>query len=374
MDCRTVREKSEKLSIGREMKLSEPFLKLMRSKMAFDLFMTKPNPFRLLLFIAYTLDRDGSPNLYGCKKGESRVGYKICGLTDSEYRVAKQYLQEMGLAEFFTRGKGKGQKAYARLTNTNIFDPNITSKETEITQPNLRNNDAIELSKTFNLSHCKSDNYDHEINARNPINNAIASYNQQDHGCKINKEQENKSKEPRRKNSRLKQSSHTQAPTESLALAELLYQSIHLIFPNIKKPTDLNGWAMDIERIIRIDKRSYETVKEVIKYLPRDAFWCKNVLSGSKLRKQFEKLEQAKLENEIRRTTSPNRFASEIAWAKQQFRPIFENNRNALFSFEDELVIIGDKRHDQTNYTKIYFSSYGFEDQLDNALRKWGLK
>ncbi len=63
-----------------------------------------------------------------------------------------------------------------------------------------------------------------------------------------------------------------------------------------------------------------------------------------------------------------------MEWAKQQFRPIFESNKNAFFSFQEDFVIIGDKRKEHADYTKVYFSSYGFEDQLDNALRKWGLR
>ncbi|OGN61674.1 MAG: hypothetical protein A3F09_03480 [Chlamydiae bacterium RIFCSPHIGHO2_12_FULL_49_11] len=78
------------------------FIKLMRSGLGFDL-LKKPHACHLLHCIAMLVNRDGSPNLYGCKIGEARVGFKVCGLTDAQYRAAKKYLQEEGLAEFYTR-------------------------------------------------------------------------------------------------------------------------------------------------------------------------------------------------------------------------------------------------------------------------------
>lgn len=345
------------------------FLKAMRSPMLVELLTRNPNAFRLLFFIAFTLNRDGSPNPYRCKLGESRVSYKACGLTDAQFRTAKKYLQVAGFAEFFTRGQGKGKKAYAKLSNTQLFDPNIVPKEHLFEQHNQPNCDIIDTSKHSVLSNCVSDNYKSEIDAHHLINNAIVPHNHQKSEPNINEEQEEKNKEQRKKKSGV-----NQPPEHCIELAEKLYQSILLVHPHMKRPATLNGWAHEIERIIRIDGKSKERVQEIIEYLPHDAFWCNNVLSANKLRKQFEKLEQAKLERETRKATSTSRYASKVKWAKQQCGPIHGSDPNAYFEFHETFLVVGDRRRDESTYTKIYFNSNGFEDQLDNALRKRGFK
>lgn len=50
-------------------------------------------------------------------------------------------------------------------------------------------------------------------------------------------------------------------------------------------------WANDIRLTEEVDKRSIDRIKKVIEFSQRDSFWKQNILSGSKLRKQFDKLE-----------------------------------------------------------------------------------
>jgi hypothetical protein len=358
------------------MKASEGFLKAMRSSMLFELLRTKPNAFRLLFFIAYTLNRDGSHNLCGSQLGESRVSFKACGLTDAQYRTAKKYLQEKGLAEFETRGEGKGQKTYARLTSTELFDPNIDPKETYMEQRKLPNNNAIVNVNEKSSTHCEQDSCKHPISNGSCNNDAIASRNQHDVDRKNNDEQENKKNKEKRKklSSQGKELKQSKATEEGLRLAEKLYQSIQLAHPNIKRPTSFDAWGIEIDRIIRIDQKSPERVHEIIEYLPQDSFWCNQVLSGNKLRKQFERLEQSKAEKEMKKSTASGQIASRRDWAKQVCRPIHESNKKAYFAFQDLSMTIGVVGEDEEKYTTIYFSSHGFEEQVENALRKWGLK
>ena len=42
--------------------------------------------------------------------------------------------------------------------------------------------------------------------------------------------------------------------------------------------------------MIRIDKRTPDKIREVIDWCQADDFWCKNILSTNKLRKQYDKL------------------------------------------------------------------------------------
>jgi hypothetical protein len=49
-------------------------------------------------------------------------------------------------------------------------------------------------------------------------------------------------------------------------------------------------WAVDIDRMLRIDKRTTEEIDAVIRWCQSDSFWSANILSGAKLRKQYDKL------------------------------------------------------------------------------------
>jgi hypothetical protein len=49
-------------------------------------------------------------------------------------------------------------------------------------------------------------------------------------------------------------------------------------------------WSADIDKLHRIDGQSWERIREVIDWSQRDDFWHRNILSGSKLRKQFDRL------------------------------------------------------------------------------------
>ena len=49
-------------------------------------------------------------------------------------------------------------------------------------------------------------------------------------------------------------------------------------------------WADDIEKLIRIDQKSPETIREVILWAKSDNFWFSNIMSGKKLREKYETL------------------------------------------------------------------------------------
>lgn len=49
-------------------------------------------------------------------------------------------------------------------------------------------------------------------------------------------------------------------------------------------------WCNDIDKIIRLDKRKIEDLKQILVWLPQCRFWAKNIKSGKKLRKHFDDL------------------------------------------------------------------------------------
>lgn len=59
---------------------------------------------------------------------------------------------------------------------------------------------------------------------------------------------------------------------------------------NFRQP-DLDKWAVDIDKILRLDGRSESHLLNVIEWCQQDSFWQNNILSPSKLRKQLDRLE-----------------------------------------------------------------------------------
>jgi uncharacterized protein YdaU (DUF1376 family) len=55
-------------------------------------------------------------------------------------------------------------------------------------------------------------------------------------------------------------------------------------------PQGLAGWCGDIDKLLRIDNREVGEVEGIIRWSQSDPFWLTNILSGKKLRDQFDKL------------------------------------------------------------------------------------
>ena len=74
---------------------------------------------------------------------------------------------------------------------------------------------------------------------------------------------------------------------------EVLINSCLAVFPNSKVPTtpkEKEKWAMDIEKMLRLDHRTEEEIKEALQYAVTDNFWKSNIRSGKKFREKFETL------------------------------------------------------------------------------------
>ena len=78
---------------------------------------------------------------------------------------------------------------------------------------------------------------------------------------------------------------------ESKMLSKYFLQEIQNWYPKFKPPSNLTGWAKSIDEMIRLDKRTPEEIKEIIKWCQRDNFWRKNILSGTTLRLKFNRLQ-----------------------------------------------------------------------------------
>jgi hypothetical protein len=84
--------------------------------------------------------------------------------------------------------------------------------------------------------------------------------------------------------------SETKVSDISLKLANQLKSLMLINDPKVKTPNDLTKWAFDIDKLLRLDKRTEQEVSEVIEYSQHSEFWKPNILSGSKLREKFTTL------------------------------------------------------------------------------------
>jgi hypothetical protein len=60
-----------------------------------------------------------------------------------------------------------------------------------------------------------------------------------------------------------------------------------------KRPAVTDKWLSDMERLNRIDERSWEQITKAIEWCQADEFWRGNIMSPAKLRKQYDQLRLA---------------------------------------------------------------------------------
>ena len=73
-------------------------------------------------------------------------------------------------------------------------------------------------------------------------------------------------------------------------LAHLLKSLILRNNPKAKTPGDITKWALDIDKMLNIDRRTPKEIKFIIEFSQNDSFWCANILSVGKLRDKFDQL------------------------------------------------------------------------------------
>ncbi|MBF0405461.1 MAG: replication protein [Nitrospirae bacterium] len=88
------------------------------------------------------------------------------------------------------------------------------------------------------------------------------------------------------------------ASPEALRLSGILFDSILKgikntrleKFNSAKRENTLKLWALDIDKLLRIDGQKPSLVEEVILFSTNDDFWMGNILSGQKLRVKWDAL------------------------------------------------------------------------------------
>jgi hypothetical protein len=76
-----------------------------------------------------------------------------------------------------------------------------------------------------------------------------------------------------------------------------------------KRPAVNDKWLSDMERLHKIDERSWEQITKAIEWCQADDFWRGNILSPAKLRKQYDQLRLA-----AQRNTKQSKFSKTMDW------------------------------------------------------------
>ncbi len=95
------------------------------------------------------------------------------------------------------------------------------------------------------------------------------------------------------KSKRNKSTSRVAPSEEALSLADRLRSAVRNRDPGSKagREEDLTNWARDIDLLIRVDLRTPEEIRRVIDWCQvPGGFWGPNILSGRKLRENFDTL------------------------------------------------------------------------------------
>lgn len=80
-------------------------------------------------------------------------------------------------------------------------------------------------------------------------------------------------------------------PPEATRLAKLLFELIKANNPHsIAEEKHIPAWADAIRLLNEKDNQPYEVIEQVINWCQKDSFWKSNILSGAKLRLQWDKL------------------------------------------------------------------------------------
>ena len=150
----------------------------------------------------------------------------------------------------------------------------------------------------------------------------------------------------------------------AIELSDFFLQKLLEMKPNLRKP-DKSSWVKHFEAMLRLDKRSMESIKRVIEFVVSDPFESKNVLSPDKLRKRFDQLE---LKSNVK--PSGNAISSKEKSIEVLSKYLVPNNLNIQVLNS----CIEFQRRDHPNADIVSFDNKSWENDLLHMINKWGLK
>jgi hypothetical protein len=119
-----------------------------------------------------------------------------------------------------------------------------------------------------------------------------------------------------------------ETPVEADRLASTLLE-LHQAIDAGYAVTDgrLKAWAADIDKLHRIDGRTWEQIESVMRWAKADSFWQSNVIAGKTLRSQFTKL-LIQMQNRPRQPEKPPERKI-VAWQPPDYMRELERKLNS---------------------------------------------
>lgn len=170
----------------------------------------------------------------------------------------------------------------------------------------------------------------------------------------------------------------TPGSEHSLGRANFLYSKLKEINPKLSEPNFMK-WEKDLEKMIRVDKRTDEELKKIIEYIVEqhktasgDFTWSNAVQSPEKLRKHFaaiwmqmtkvnpKKLKEEQEKNKVDMVKANRKWAEEV---HQRTYPLQKGSQ--IFRIQDTCVWLRKE--------PLGFMENGFQEQVENFLRKNGV-
>lgn len=86
-----------------------------------------------------------------------------------------------------------------------------------------------------------------------------------------------------------------------------------------KRPAVTDKWLMDMQRIYKLDGRTWDEINAAIRWCQDDEFWRSNILSPGKLRKQYDRMRlQAGRDQKKSKFTQALSWMQDINWNEQK--------------------------------------------------------
>lgn len=173
-----------------------------------------------------------------------------------------------------------------------------------------------------------------------------------------------------------KEEEESQLADTRFRLASFLFEKIKSLDPKFKEP-NLEKWSEDFDKLMRIDDRSEKEIESVINWVFENDFWCKNILSAQKLRKQFNQLYISM----IKKKESPQKKEADEAKSKVD---MVKRNKDWAIQFLENVKIFDENNYMkvkengvelkyQGNWQTIGYLEYGFQDQINGLYLKMSI-
>lgn len=170
----------------------------------------------------------------------------------------------------------------------------------------------------------------------------------------------------------------------AFGLVSFFFEKLKEINPKIAKP-NLKTWTKELDRIMRIDNRSPEELRQVIEYIinehktsTSEFTWSKAVQSPAKLREHFAKIwmqmkkvnpkefQKQKEKKELNTAKENHKWAEDL---RQKLIHKQGSKIENIFTLSDTCVSLKSGH----GWVPLGYLEPGFRDQVENFLRKLGV-